>query len=105
MTISNYDELINFSKQNPDTLCFVDFYATWCKPCKLLGEFIPQWKREFSTVAFFNVDVDDTSHENTVSIFNISSIPSVLFIKNGITLNLISGFQKELIYSNITLNK
>ena len=105
MTIRNHDELITYSKNNPNTLCVIDFYATWCGPCKLLANVIPEWKKEFTTVTFFNVDIDDDNHESTVSIYNISSLPSILFLKNGNILNLISGFQKELIYSNIQSHK
>lgn len=99
--VNNYEELINFSISNPKTLCVIDFYATWCNPCKLLNDKIEKWHNMYPDITFFKINVEDENHENTCNIYNISSLPSILFLKNGETLNLISGFQEEIIHNNI----
>lgn len=99
--VNNYEELLNYSKSNPTMLCFVDFYATWCGPCKKLNTSIQRWIHQYPSVTFFKIDVDDENHEDTCNIYNISSLPSTLFLKNGEVLNLISGCQEELIENNM----
>lgn len=99
--VESYLELIDFSRKNPDLLCFVDFYATWCGPCKLLDKVLAEWHKEFQDIAFFKINTDDENHEETIDRFNISSLPSILFLKNGATLKLIVGFDEKQIYNSI----
>lgn len=57
----------------------VDFYATWCAPCKKLAPILEQVATEYSgKVDFYKVDVDKSG--NLASMFGIKSIPTLLFI-------------------------
>ena len=101
--VQNYEELLNYSKTNPNVLCVVDFYATWCGPCKKLTISLNNWIKMYPSVTFFKIDVDDENHEDTCNIYNISSLPSTLFLKNGEVKNLISGYQEDNIHNNIVI--
>ena len=60
----------------------VDFYATWCGPCKAIAPVIDEVAAEFEGKALVckcNVDECDDAPMN----YNIRSIPTLLFFKNG----------------------
>lgn len=61
---------------------FVDFWATWCGPCKMLAPIIAQIANEYADKAVFaKVDIDNNT--NLAQNFAIQSIPTVIIFKNG----------------------
>lgn len=60
----------------------VDFSATWCGPCKMLAPVLEEISEQLGgKVNFYNVDVDDDPE--LAGGFAISSVPTVLLLKNG----------------------
>ncbi|MBQ6426561.1 MAG: thioredoxin [Clostridia bacterium] len=71
-------------------LVLVDFWATWCGPCRMMAPVIDEIADEMSdSVAFAKVDVD----ENTLLAMNyrVSSIPAFVLFKNGEVADKIIG--------------
>ena len=71
----------------------VDFYATWCAPCRMQSPIIKQVKEtvgDMATVIKINVDANET----LAAKYNISSIPTLLIIKNGEVVWRASGVQQ-----------
>ena len=65
-----------------DKLLVVDFYATWCGPCKKLSPTLDEVSEEFAgQVNIVKVDVDES--EDLAIDYGIRSVPTVLFFKNG----------------------
>jgi thioredoxin 1 len=64
-----------------DKPVFVDFFATWCGPCKMMEPIIDQVSEEVPEVDFVKIDVDDA--EDLAISYGISSIPCMIFFKNG----------------------
>ncbi|MBR6474433.1 MAG: thioredoxin [Lachnospiraceae bacterium] len=64
-----------------DKPVFVDFYATWCGPCKMMEPIVEQVSEEVPEVDFVKIDVDDA--EDLAISYGISSIPCMIFFKNG----------------------
>src|SRR5690242_15239099 len=58
----------------------VDFFATWCGPCKTLGPCIDALAKEMNSVKFIKVDVDQ--HKMLASEYNVKSMPTLKFFKN-----------------------
>jgi thioredoxin 1 len=59
----------------------VDFFATWCGPCKAVSPLVEKLSDSVTSVKFYKVDVDELS---TVAADNgISAMPTFLFYKNG----------------------
>ena len=57
----------------------IDFYATWCRPCKMMSPIVEQLaKQNAGKVDFYKVDIDQ--EPELASVFGIQSIPTFLFI-------------------------
>lgn len=65
-----------------EKLSMVDFYTTWCGPCKMMDPFVKEIKAENSDIV--NVmQVDAEAQFDIASLYNIEGYPTVIFFKNG----------------------
>lgn len=68
------------------------FTATWCGPCKMFGPIFSQVQTEFGgKVKMTKVDVDQSQNTELVQSHMISSVPTLVFIKDGEVVNRRSG--------------
>ncbi len=74
-------------------LAVVDFFATWCGPCKMLAPILESVEKETEGVAFFRVDVDQAP--DAARRFGIMSIPTLVFLKNGEETDRTVGVQRK----------
>ena len=81
----------------------VDFWATWCPPCRLLGPVIAEIAEEqITSLKVGKVDVDE--QKERASQFNIMSIPTMILFKDGKVVKEILGYKpKEEILELINL--
>lgn len=85
---SEYDAVL---KDN--TSVFVDFYADWCGPCKMVGPLVEELSNEMKDVKFVKVNVDNLP--DVAQRYGIMSIPTLLAFKNGELVGNIVGFQPK----------
>ncbi|MFW6285908.1 MAG: thioredoxin [Nanoarchaeota archaeon] len=83
MAIKDIIESGEFSEkvEKADNFSVVDFWAPWCGPCKMLAPLIDEISKEYDDVNFVKVNVDDGS--DIAAKYNIMSIPTLIFFKNG----------------------
>lgn len=96
--ITTKEEFEQLIKDNNNVV--IDFYATWCGPCKMLAPVMENVAEEFNNIAFVKVDVDQA--EELASMFGITSIPTVVYIKNqSLALRELGFKPKEKIVENL----
>lgn len=78
----------------------VDFWATWCGPCKMLGPVISQIADEYEgKVKVGKVNVDD--EEELAAQYGIQSIPTVLLFKGGQVVEQSLGFKPKAFFEGL----
>lgn len=74
-----------------EELVFVDFWAPWCGPCKMLGPVIEELSGEYrGRVKICKIDVDENN--KTAGDYGIMSIPTMILFKDGKEINRLVGF-------------
>ena len=85
-----------------DSLVVVDFYATWCGPCRVVAPMMEKLSQEYNDVVFLKVDVD--SAPQLAAIYGITSMPTIVYIKNGRMLAKVIGANLAAIKEGIEAN-
>lgn len=69
----------------------IDFSATWCGPCKMISPLYHQMSEmdQFSNIIFLKIDVDESP--DTAAQYNVSAMPTFLFIKQGQVVDKLMG--------------
>ena len=76
-----------------DKLVLIDFFATWCGPCKMLAPVIEQVSNENEDVMVVKVDVD--KNPELAVLYNVASIPTLVFLKEGKAVKEHIGFASK----------
>lgn len=82
----------NFKKEvlESNLPVLVDFWATWCVPCKMIAPIIDELAKEFDLkMKIAKLDVDNNSR--TATLYGIMSIPTLMFFKNGKVIEQVVG--------------
>lgn len=85
---AEYDQLL---QDNPSV--FVDFYADWCGPCKMVSPLVEKLSEKHTDITFVKVNVDNTP--DIAQMYGIMSIPTLIAFKNGEVAGTVIGFQPE----------
>ena len=80
-----------FESETKEGLVLVDFWATWCGPCRMQAPILEKLSQEFSEdeLKILKMDVDE--NPETARAFGIMSIPTLLFKKDGQVVKQVAG--------------
>ena len=97
--------LIHVTKDNfaeikaSDKPVLLDFFATWCGPCRMIAPFIEQIADEHPEYVVGKIDVDE--ERELAEQFGIQSIPTVLLFKGGEVVEQSLGFKPKAFFEDL----
>jgi len=95
ITMDNFKEVIDSDKP-----VLLDFWASWCAPCRMLGPSIDQLSEEYKEKAVIGkVNIDE--QRELAQQFGVMSIPSVFVIKSGKVIDSAVGVRPKKYYQDV----
>lgn len=80
--------------ENSKGVVVVDFFATWCGPCKMLAPVLKGVSEKMGEKAkIFKVDIDENG--NLANKYRISAVPTMIIFKDGVPVDQLAGFMPE----------
>lgn len=85
ITKNNFEEEV----LNSDKKVLLDFWASWCGPCRMIGPFVEEVAEERTDIKVGKINVDEEPELATK--FGIMSIPTLVVVENGQVVNQMMG--------------
>ena len=85
----------NFESEvlNSEKPVLVDFWASWCRPCRMLSPIVDEIAEEVQTIKIGKVNVDE--QQDLAGKFGVMSIPTLILFKNGQPVNKSVGAKSK----------
>ena len=87
ITDANFAEMV----EEANGLSMIDFWATWCGPCRMVAPIVEQLADEYGDEGLTVGKVDVDSNPQVTARFAVRSIPSILFFKDGQHVDTVIG--------------
>lgn len=84
----------NFSVQAKNKIILVDFWASWCAPCRMMAPVLNDVANELNSNAFVG-KVDVEANQALASKYKVRSIPTMILFKNGVEVNRFVGVKNK----------
>lgn len=92
--VYNYEDNPKSWKYEGDRPAIIDFYATWCGPCKTLSPILDNLAKEYDgKIYIYKVDVD--KEKELARVFSVQSIPTLLFIPMNVQPVIAQGMRPK----------
>ena len=93
MSLTITKDNFNTEVKNSNKPVLLDFWATWCPPCKMIAPTIDEISNEFNDIKVGKVDIDD--QPEIASAFGVMSIPTLIVLNNGKVVNQAVGARRK----------
>lgn len=90
ITDSNIDEILDNNK-----ITLVDFYASWCGPCRVLGPIVDKLAEENTDEDIAIMKLNTEENSESVSKYSIRNLPTILIFKEGKVVEKLIGLQSK----------
>ncbi len=88
LTTSNFEHMVS------DGVVLVDFWATWCPPCRVQGPIVEDLAKDMGNKAVISkLDVDD--HGSIAALYQVRSIPTLIIFRDGEPVRRFVGVQQK----------
>ena len=84
----------NFQQQTKNKVVLVDFWATWCAPCRMMAPVLNDVASELSGNSHIG-KVDIEQFQSLAQKFKVRSIPTLILFKNGVEVNRFVGIKSK----------
>ena len=91
--LKHINSVAEFDSEIKEGLVLVDFFATWCGPCRMLSPVLEEVSNENPDLKVLKIDVDEVGP--LAARFGISSIPTLILFKNGERKEVRVGYQNK----------
>ena len=78
-----------FDEKTKDGLVLVDFWATWCGPCKFMAPILDKFDNAHDEIVVSKVDVDE--NQRLALEYKVSAIPTMILMRDGIEIDRYVG--------------
>jgi|TARA_B100001971_G_C17923207_1_gene398878 thioredoxin 1 len=85
------DENFEDQIEKIEGLHMIDFWAVWCGPCRMIAPIVEDLADEYDGKGLRVAKIDVDSNPSTTARFRVTSIPSVLFFKDGELIDRVVG--------------
>ena len=90
ITYATEDNFISLTNKG---VCLVDFYATWCGPCRMLAVELEDAEAENEDINIVKVNIDECM--NLAKKYKIQVVPTIIVFKDGKLVKQIEGFMQK----------
>ena len=91
--LKHINSVQEFDQEIREGVVLVDFFATWCGPCKMLSPVLEQVSNENPDLKVLKIDVDEVSQ--LAAAYGIQSIPTLILFKDGNQVDMRLGYQNK----------
>lgn len=91
--LRHYEKSMDLKEEIKKEKVIVDFFATWCGPCKMLGGELEELAKEDDSIDIIKVDIDE--EEGLAHEYGVMVVPTVYFYQDGEMLSRETGFMPK----------